>query len=230
MPYLDSTYMYFALPGFLLAIIAQILVSIRFNRYSGISAGTNLTGMDAAKLIRDRENFPTNVQTIRGKLNDNFDPRNDTVNISQDNIESDSVANIAVVAHEFGHVQQKFTSSFIFRLRTFMVPVVNVGSNLGYILFFIGLIINALNLAEIGLILFAGTTVFALVTLPVEFDASRRGMKFIEKYNLIEEKERDGAKKVLSAAALTYIAGFVSSLANLLYYSSILSGRKEERR
>lgn len=230
MPYLDSTYMYFALPGFLLAIIAQILVSIRFNRYSGISARTNLTGMDAAKLIRDRENFPTNVQTIRGKLNDNFDPRNDTVNISQDNIESDSVANIAVVAHEFGHVQQKFTSSFIFRLRTFMVPVVNVGSNLGYILFFIGLIINALNLAEIGLILFAGTTVFALVTLPVEFDASRRGMKFIEKYNLIEEKERDGAKKVLSAAALTYIAGFVSSLANLLYYSSILSGRKEERR
>lgn len=223
----DSTYLYYALPGFILAIIAQILVSIRFNRYSKVSAGTSITGMDAAELIKDSENFPVDIYTVKGKLNDSFNPRKDIVNISQDNINSDSVANIAVVAHEFGHVQQKFTSSLIFKLRTFMVPVVNIGSNLGYILFFIGLLLNALNLAEIGLILFASTTVFALVTLPVEFDASRRGMKLIEKYNLIETRERGGAKKVLNAAALTYISGFVTSLLNLLYYSSMLSGRKE---
>lgn len=226
----DSTYLYYALPGLLLAVIAQILVSVRFNRYSKVSAGTNLTGMDAAQLIRDKENFPADIQTVNGKLNDNFDPRNDVVHISQDNISSGSVANIAVVAHEFGHVQQKFTSSLTFKIRTFMVPIVNIGSNLGYILFFVGLLINALDLAQIGLILFAGTTVFALITLPIEFDASRRGMKFIEKYNLIEEGERDGAKKVLSAAALTYIAGFITSLANLLYYGNILSSRKEDRK
>jgi hypothetical protein len=108
-----------------------------------------------------------------------------------------------------------------------MVPVVNIGSNLGYILFFVGLIINALNLAQLGLILFASTTLFALVTLPVEFDASNRGMKFIKEYNLIEENKQSGAKKVLSAAALTYIAGFLTSILNLLYYVNILQGRKE---
>jgi hypothetical protein len=107
-----------------------------------------------------------------------------------------------------------------------MVPVVNIGSNLGYILFFVGLILNALNLAEIGLILFASTTIFALVTLPVEFDASKRGLKFIKKYNLIEEGKQFGARKVLSAAALTYVASFVTSLLNLLYYVNLLQGRK----
>jgi Zn-dependent membrane protease YugP len=108
-----------------------------------------------------------------------------------------------------------------------MVPVVNIGSNLGYILFFLGLIINALNLAQLGLILFASTALFALVTLPVEFDASNRGMKFIKEYNLIEEGKQSGARKVLSAAALTYIAGFLTSILNLLYYVNILQGRKE---
>jgi Zn-dependent membrane protease YugP len=107
-----------------------------------------------------------------------------------------------------------------------MVPVVNIGSNLGYILFFVGLFISAFGLAELGLILFASTTVFALITLPVEFDASRRGMNLIEKYNLIEKNKKSGARKVLNAAALTYIASFVTSFTNLLYYSSILNRRK----
>jgi Zn-dependent membrane protease YugP len=227
MYYIDPVYYYYALPGLILAIIAQILVSVRYNKYSKISAGTNITGADAARIIKQQSNFPVEIHTTEGKLGDHFDPRKDTVNISADNIASDSVANIAVVAHEFGHVDQKFSSSLIFKLRSFMVPVVNIGSNLGYILFFIGLIINALNLAQLGLILFASTTLFALVTLPVEFDASNRGMRFIKEYNLIEENKQSGAKKVLSAAALTYIAGFLTSILNLLYYVNILQGRKE---
>lgn len=227
MYYIDPVYYYYALPGLILAIIAQILVQVRYSKYSKVSAGTNITGVDAAKIIKEESNFPVEIHTTQGKLGDHFDPRNDTVNISSDNITSDSVANIAVVAHEFGHVDQKFSSSFVFRLRSVMVPVVNIGSNLGYILFFVGLIFNALNLAQLGLILFASTTVFALVTLPVEFNASSRGMRFIEKYNLIEEDKISGAKKVLGAAALTYIAGFVTSILNLLYYVNILQGRKE---
>jgi hypothetical protein len=226
MYYIDPTYYYFALPGLILGLIAQLLISVRYNKYSKRSAGSNITGLDAAELIKDRENFPVDISTNQGKLQDNFDPRKDIVNISSDNVNSDSIANIAVIAHEFGHVDQKFSSSFIFKLRTFMVPVVNIGSNLGYILFFVGLILNALNLAEIGLILFASTTIFALVTLPVEFDASKRGLKFIKKYNLIEEGKQFGARKVLSAAALTYVASFVTSLLNLLYYVNLLQGRK----
>jgi hypothetical protein len=218
----------FALPGLILGILAQILITFRYNKYSEISARTNITGLEAAKAIRDNQGYPVDISTSRGKLQDNFDPRRDVVNISEDNVRSDSIANIAVVAHEFGHVDQKFSSSLLFKIRTFMVPVVNIGSNLGYILFFIGLLLNALNLAEIGLILFASTTVFAFVTLPIEFNASSRGLKFIEKYNLIDKDRRDGAKKVLTAAALTYIAGFISSLGNLLYFSSILQGRRRK--
>ena len=228
MYYIDPVYYYFALPGLILAIIAQILVQVRYSKYSKISAGTNITGLDAAKIIREESNFPVEIYTTQGKLGDHFDSRNDTVNISSDNVTSDSVANIAVVAHEFGHVEQKFSSSFIFRLRSVMVPVVNIGSNLGYILFFVGLIFNALNLAQLGLILFASTTVFALVTLPVEFDASNRGMRFIKEYDLIDKDRVSGAKKVLSAAALTYIAGFVTSILNLLYYVNILQGRRRD--
>ena len=229
MYYIDPMYFYFALPGLILGLIAQYLLSIRYNKYSKIHAESHMTGLDAAELIRDREDFPIDIATNQGKLQDNFDPRKDIVNISSDNINSNSVANIAVVAHEFGHVGQKFSSSFLFKLRTFMVPVVNIGSSLGYMLFFVGLILNALNLAQIGLILFASTTVFALVTLPVEFDASKRGLKFIKKYNLIEADKQSGAKKVLNAAALTYVASFVTSLLNLLYYASILNNRKGSR-
>ena len=228
MYYIDPTYYYYALPGLILALIAQLLISVRYNQYSKISSGSHITGLDAAKLIRDKEEFPVDITTNQGKLQDNFDPRKDIVNISADNVTSDSVANIAVVAHEFGHVDQKFSFSILFKIRSFMVPVVNIGSNLGYILFFIGLLFNALDLAEFGLILFAGTTVFALVTLPVELDASNRGMKFIKKYNLIEEGKRHGAKKVLNAAAITYLASFLTSLSNLLYYGSILQGRRRE--
>jgi len=226
MYYIDPTYYYYALRGLILALIAQLLVSIRYNQYSKISSGSHITGLDAAHLIRDREGFSVDITTNQGKLQDNFDPGKNIVNISSDNVNSDSVANIAVVAHEFGHVQQKFSSSLLFKLRSIMVPVVNIGSNLGYVLFFIGLLISAFNLAEAGLILFASTTVFALVTLPIEFNASKKGMNFIEKYNLIEQDKKSGARKVLNAAALTYIAGFVTSLANLLYYSSMLNRRK----
>lgn len=225
----DLTYLFYALPGFILAIIAQILVTVRYKKYSKVSSGSTLTGLDTAKLIRDNENFPVDINTVPGELNDNFDPRKNIVNISSDNATSNSVANIAVVAHEFGHVQQKFSSSLLFKLRSFMVPVVNIGSNLGYILFFAGLLLSTFGLAEFGLMLFASTTVFALVTLPVEFDASRRGMNFIAKYNLIEQDKQSGAGKVLNAAALTYIASFITSFANLLYYASILDRRRDSR-
>lgn len=225
---LNPTYLLFALPGLILAIIAQILIKVRYNKYSKESAGTDITGLEAAQIIKQQSNFPVEIYATQGKLQDHFDPRNDTVNISSDNRTSDSVANIAVVAHEFGHVDQKFSASSLFKIRTFMVPVVNIGSNLGYILFFIGLFINALNLSEIGLIIFSSTLLFALITLPIEFNASKRGMRFIKKYNLIEKDKQNNARKILNAAALSYIAGFVSSLGNILYYSSILSGRKRE--
>jgi len=225
--YFDPAYLAFAIPGLILGLIAQILIWVSFSAYSKRSSKRGLTGSDVASLLVEKENLPVDIRTIAGKLTDNFDPTRDIVSISEDNIDSNSVANIAVVAHEFGHVQQKFSLSLLFRLRSSLVPVVQVGSNLGYILFFVGLLLSVFRLAEIGLILFASTTVFALVTLPVEFDASRRGLALIKKYDLIAEEERGGARAVLTAAALTYIAGFVTSLLNLLYYASFLSRSKD---
>jgi len=190
---INPTYLYFAIPGLILGIIAQILISVRYNKYSNQDAGNNRTGLDTAKLLRSQEDYPVDISLTQGRLKDNFNPVKDIVNISSDNVHSGSVANIAVVAHEFGHVDQKFSSSILFKIRTAIVPIVNVGSHLGYILFFLGLLLNALNLAELGLILFASSTVFSLITLPIEFNASSRGMKLIEKYDLIAQDRRNGA-------------------------------------
>lgn len=222
--YFDPTYTIYILPGLILAIIAQIWITSSFKKYSKIQSGSNTTGIDAANIIKDGESFPVSITVYGESLSDHFDPSKDNVNISSNSIE-DSISSIAVVAHEFGHVQQKFSKSFLFHIRTGLVPIVNIGSRLGYILIIVGLILNILGLAQIGLILFASTTVFALITVPIEIDASKRGLKLIKKYNLIQESRLDGAKSILGAAATTYIASLLTSLLNLFYYASVISRR-----
>lgn len=218
-------YWYFALPGLIATIIAQIYVKIVYSKYSQIPV-SKYTGMQAAKIIKEKENFPVEIYPKGGKLEDYFDPTKDVVSISSDNIQAGTVANIAVVAHEFGHVQQKFKNSPIFKFRTIMAGITQFTSTVGYILFIIGVLLAAFNLAEIGLVFFASSTVFALITIPVEIDASKRGMKLIEKYDLLDSFDREGAKQVLTAAAFTYLAGFLSSALNLLYYVNILNRRR----
>ncbi len=220
----DPIYFIYILPGLVLSIIAQIWITTSFKKYSHLSTGSNITGQQAAQIIKEGEQFPVSIKVQGDNLSDHFDPTKDMVSISTASLE-DSVASVAVVAHEFGHVQQKYTNSLLFNLRTGLVPIVNIGSRLGYILIIAGLILNILGLAEIGLMLFALTTVFALVTLPIEIDASKRAFKLIRKYNLISESRIGGAKSVLSGAATTYIAALLTSLLNLLYYASLIRKR-----
>jgi Zn-dependent membrane protease YugP len=217
-------YYLYILPGLILALAAQAWISISFGKNSKLSSGSNMTGKEAAERIKSGESLPVDIEVKGEPLSDHFDPSKDIVSISKASLE-DSVASIAVVAHEFGHVQQKFSNSLLFNVRTGLVPVVNVGSRLGYILIIVGLILNILDLAQIGLILFALTTLFAFITLPIEIDASRRAMKFVKKYNLISESRRGGAKSVLGAAATTYIAALLTSLLNILYYASLIRRR-----
>lgn len=224
--YFDPIYLYFAIPGLIISFLAQMYVKYSFNKYSRIPSSQNLNGVEIAEKIRDGESLPVEINIVNGNLNDSFDPRKDIVNISSANVSSSTIANIAVIAHEFGHVQQKFNSALIYRIRQFLVPVTQIGTQIGYVLFFIGLAFSILNLAEIGLIFFSTSTLFALVTLPVEFDASKRAMTIIKKYNLIDGSEIYGAKQVLNAAAMTYVAGLLSSILNLLYYTSILNRRR----
>lgn len=225
---IDSMYWYFAIPSLLLTIVSQLYVKYMFYRYSSEDSGKNITGEEAANIICDGENFPVDITTDQNPLGDHFDPVNDVVRVSQRNRESRSVADIAIVAHEFGHVQQKFSSTFVYRIRQFMVPVTNISTQIGYILFFLGLALSIFRLSEIGLVLFSSSVIFCLVTLPVELDASRRGMEFIKKYNLITKEKRDGAKSVLTAAAFTYLAGLLSSILNLLYYVNMFNQRKKK--
>jgi Zn-dependent membrane protease YugP len=184
--------------------------------------------MEVAKLIKNEEKFPVEIYPRGGKLDDYFDPTKDIVNISADNMAQGTTANIAVVAHEFGHVQQKFTQSPIFKFRMVMTGITKFTSSIGYILFVIGFIMSAFKLAEIGLIFFSSCTLFALISIPVEVDASKRAMAFIKKYDLLDTYDTSGAKQVLTAAVFTYIAGFLSSALNLLYYINILGGRRRD--
>ena len=226
MLYFNPIYYLFAIPGLLLALLAQFLVKSRYSKFSKVDAGSGLTGVQAAERIARMEGFDVEIKLTGGQLNDNFNPVTNVVNLSADNQTSKSVANIAVVAHEFGHVQQKADAGLLFQIRTGIVPVVNIGSKLGYGLFLIGILFAVTTLTNIGLILFSLTTVFTLITLPIEFDASRRAMKLIEKHNLISMGEMGGAKKVLGAAALTYVAALVQSLGQLLYFVSIANRRR----
>ena len=148
---MDSTYLMFALPALALSFLAQIYVKSTFSKYAKVDAKTGMTGLDAAKKIRDEEKFPVGIQTSQQALGDYFDPSNNTIALSADNVQSESVANIAVVAHEMGHAQQKFTSSAIYGARRVLVKATPIGTNIGYILFFVGLATSMIGIAQLGL-------------------------------------------------------------------------------
>lgn len=215
----DSSYILYAIPVFILSIVSQIWIKSSYAKNSVKSPGTNLTGKDVAEIIKEKNRFPVEILVQGPALSDHFDPSKNIVSISTESMKS-SVADIAVVAHEFGHVQQKFTNSSLFKLRNGLVPVVNIGSNLGLVLIILGISLNVLGLSQFGLVLFSLTTVFALITVPIERDATRKGLNFIKEYKLVDQEGMAGAKSVLNAASMTYVASLLSSLINLLYYAS----------
>ncbi|HPQ79796.1 MAG TPA: zinc metallopeptidase [Candidatus Dojkabacteria bacterium] len=223
---MDSTYLLFSLPALILTIAAQIYVKTTFNKYSKIPSGEEKTGLDAAQDIIKGEGFSVTVVPNQNPLGDYFDPIKNIVAISSDNVNSNSVSNVSVVAHEMGHVQQKYSSSLVYHLRRIFIPVSNIGTQIGYVLFFVGLMLSKYDLSTLGLLFFSSSIVISLITIPVELNASKRGLKFLQEYNLISKENIPGAKKVLKAAALTYFAALVTSIVNVMYYASILGGRR----
>jgi len=221
----DPLYIFLVfIPALILTIGAQLWIKISYSRNSKVLPGTGITGQQAGNMIKDGEAFPVEIIVQGNSLSDHFDPSRDIVSLSTAS-QNSSVADIAVTAHEFGHVDQKFSNSPLFKLRNGLVPIVNIGSRLGYILIILGFILSIVQISEIGLILFATTTLFALVTLPIEIDATKRGLAFIKKYKLIQEGNISGAKSVLNAAATTYIASLLTSLLNLIYWIIRVRGR-----
>jgi Zn-dependent membrane protease YugP len=231
MLFFDPTYMLFMIPAFILMLIAQGYVSSAYRKWSQVRAATGLTGAQAAERLISAGGLNVAVDGVRGKLTDNYDPRQKTLHLSEGVYNSPSVAAVAIAAHELGHAMQDKDGYFPLRLRAAMVPAVNIGSYLGWILIFIGLILRLTNLAWLGVLVFSGGAVFALATLPVEINASARAKALLTNTGLIVgQDERRGVNNVLNAAALTYVAGLVTAIMQLLYFVSLVGGFGGRRR
>jgi uncharacterized protein len=203
----------------LFGLWAQMKVKRTFAHYSEVPVRNGMTGAQAAAAVIAASGLPdVEIRAVEGRLTDHYDPRNRTLNLSPDVGQASSVAALGVAAHEAGHAIQDARHYAPMRVRQAFVPAASIGSSLAVPVIFIGLIIGSLGLTNIGLALFTAIVVFQLITLPVEFDASRRALVALSDGGLLQADELDGAKQVLSAAAWTYVAAFVASLAQLLYF------------
>lgn len=216
----DWTYLVFIVPCVILSLFCQFKVQSNFSKYSRIPNSRHMTGAQAAEYVL-RHNGVTGVviEHFSGSLTDHFDPRSNVIRLSDSVYSSMSVAAIGVAAHEAGHAVQHANGYIPNKIRSAILPIANIGSKLSWILILIGLIFYAkigTILLNIGIILFSASVLFTVATLPVEFDASRRALRCFRETNLIVGEEYDGAKKVLQAAAMTYVASAVTSIMQLL--------------
>lgn len=230
MPYFfyDSYYLLLVMPAMLIALYAQFKVNSTFKKYASMHSMSGLTAAQVARRILDDnglQNVP--VERVGGHLTDHFDPRTNVVRLSDSVYGSTSVASIGVAAHEVGHAVQHATAYGPIRARNAVLPVANIGSTLSVPLILLGLVLSFEPLVSIGIILFSAIVLFQLVTLPVEFNASRRALVTLEKNGTLGGTELSGAKKVLSAAAMTYVAAAIVSAMQLLRLVLISNRRRD---
>lgn len=194
-------------------------------------AQSRLTGAQVAERLIASSGLNIRVNGVRGKLSDHYDPRQKVLNLSEGVYNSPSVASLAITAHELGHAMQDQDGYFPLRLRAALVPAVNIGSYLGWILIFLGMILRHPDLSWLGVLVFSGGAIFALATLPVELNASSRAKQLLTNMGMIVgEDERRGVNSVLNAAALTYIAALFAAVMQLMYFISLVGGMGSRRR
>jgi len=223
-------YFLISIPALLLGLYAQAKVQGAYRKYSKIRISNGLTGSEVARKVLDSNNLQNvRIEQVRGTLSDHYDPRKKILRLSQAVYGTPSIAAAGVAAHEAGHAIQHSERYGPLSLRSLMVPSVQLGSWLGPIIFMAGLLLAVDNLAIIGLILFAGTALFAIVTIPVEMDASRRAKGVLSSNSIVYGNELEGVSTVLNAAALTYVAGAVQALSTLLYYMLLFFGGRRRR-
>ena len=224
--------LYYALPilGLIITGIAQAGISINYGKYKKVDAISRKSGREVARQILDKHNLRNvDVVEVSGNLTDHYDPTKKVVRLSTDIFEGTSIASVSAAAHECGHAIQDKESYAPMRVRSKLVPVVNFSTKIGYVVIMIGLAAGALKIATIGLILLLSMLVFQLVTLPVEFDASRRGKKELDELHILDSTEQNGAAKMLRAAAFTYVASVLSTLFQILRMALMVSSRRSNR-
>jgi hypothetical protein len=223
----NPMYYLFAMPALLLGLYAQYRVRAAYSRYQQVASRSGLAGYQVAqRLLASNGLTHVEVRETRGQLTDHYDPRNKALYLSQGVGRSASVAAMGIVAHEVGHAVQDAQRYVPLTIRGGLAPVVRLGSWLGPIIFIAGMLLPIPNLSLIGLLFFSGTLVFSLITLPVEFDASRRAVAMLRQGGLLREGEEKGARSVLSAAALTYVAAAAQAISTILYYVFLLGGSR----
>lgn len=214
--YFDRTY-FLVLIGLVISMLAQANINAKFNKYRKIRSKRGLTGAEAAQMVLDYNNYrDISIKRVGGSLSDYFNPMTKEVALSDTSFEDSSIASLAVALHEIGHVIQ-FKEGYIpLRVKSFIVPAVNFGSRLSFPILLAGVFLSQPKLVTIGLALFSLTLLFQIVTLPVEFDASRRAILALERTHILDESEIPGAKDMLGSAALTYVAATLATALQLL--------------
>ena len=228
----DYRYLMFMLPAFLLMLAVQWYVNSAYNKWGRVPARSRMSGAQAAQRLIERGGlYDVKIEGVQGNLTDHYDPRTRVLRLSRGVYSGSSVASLAIAAHELGHAMQDHQDYMPLRLRSALVPAVNVGSYLGWIFIFIGLLLRAPQLAWVGVIVFSGGALFALATLPVELNASARAKRLLVESGLIVgEDEARGVNAVLNAAALTYVAALVTAVMQLMYYATLVMGMGGRRR
>jgi len=229
--YFSPLYLILSLPALLLGLWAQWRVKSAFGKYSRVPASSGMSGAQAARKILDANGLQdVMVERVGGTLSDHYDPRSKTLRLSEGVYGTPSLAAVGIAAHEAGHALQDKVNYGPLALRSAMVPTVQIGSWLGPIIFLVGLFMAGMfgtTLAWLGVAIFGATALFSIVTLPVEFDASKRAKQLLVSTGVLAPQEMQGVNNVLDAAALTYVAAALQAVMTLLYYASILMGRRD---
>jgi len=224
-PMLDPTYYLFALPALMLSIYAQYKVRSAYKKFSRVGNTSGMVGYEVARRLLAISGLASvTVREQSGHLSDHYDPRSKRLGLSSGVARSASVASMGIVAHEVGHALQDHEGYVPLKLRGGLVPVVQIGSWLGPIIFLAGMVLPIPNMSLIGLLFFSASLVFALVTLPVEFDASHRAVAMLRQSGMVSAVEEREVQRVLSAAALTYVAAAAQAVSTILYYVFLLGG------
>ena len=227
-----SAILYYGLPlmGLAITSIAQLLITTNYSKYKQVPSTSKKSGREVAREILDKHGL-RNVQVVetQGNLTDHYDPTAKVVRLSSDIYSGTSIASVSVAAHECGHAIQDKVSYKPMRIRSKLVPIVNFSTKIGYLIITISLVMGALKLASIGLILLLSMLLFQLVTLPVEFDASRRGKIELNELHILNQSEQTGAARMLRAAAFTYVASVLSTLFEILRLAMMVTSRRDNR-
>ncbi len=229
--YIDYYYILLVIPAMIIALIAQARVKSAYRKYAKIQNSRGLSGAQAARMILDSHGLTyVPINMVQGTLSDHFNPKDNTVNLSPEVFSGTSIASIGIAAHEVGHAIQHAEHYFPNKVRSAIIPITNFGSQISMILIILGLVLSqTLWLAYIGVALYSTVAIFQLVTLPVEFNASKRAMNQIKALGIANDTDAKGVRKVLTAAAMTYVAALITSLASFLRIFLIVSGRGRRR-